>query len=171
MFSFFISSSMILIIISILITITSHLIIINFLKIYGEKKGPIIASTFIGILFWFSMIQTYPKENINNYWSSVFLYVAFIVCYIEFFFLINRGYSLNLLSEISNNQEISKKELANIYGGGKGLKWMFEKRIDNLINLNLIKVKSNKVFLKKHLILVSILFYCTKFFGIKKSGL
>ena len=172
MFFFNITDAMIVGFVAIISTLFFHIFFINFLKIYGEKKLPIFLSVFVSLIFSTLISLKLTNDKIDDYLSSLFLYLAFIICYVEFFFLINRAFSLNILNEVFKNKNVKKSSLILTYGDGRGLEWMFEKRIKNLENLNFIEIKKNKIILKdKKLILVKLLYFFTKFFNIQKSGL
>ena len=61
--------------------------------------------------------------------------------YMEFWSLIERSFSLRILIDAAAAGErgITIDELANAYGGGRGLEWMMSKRLEGLLGLNLLE--------------------------------
>jgi hypothetical protein len=82
--------------------------------------------------------------------TSLFIYLGFLLGYLEFFSLINRGYSLSIMMDIfRRNTPPNAKELEHEYAGGQGLRWMLTKRVNGLTALKLVREKNGKLFLIK----------------------
>lgn len=61
----------------------------------------------------------------------------FVLGYLEFFSMLCRGFSLQIISDVFKRGPATKDEIIAHYGG-KGIDWMFHKRIATMQSLGLI---------------------------------
>lgn len=178
MFVFETSKPIILMIFCCLSISPIHIFLIRVMKRYGESAKPLIWSYVFSLMVWiiglFILGAIYSSEiSLLSFFSALFIYIGFSIGYLEFFSLINRGYSLSIVMDIAKTPSgLTEKELISSYAGGKGLKWMLDKRIQGLNRLKLIKITDGKMFLgeKKVLILVRLLKLGKSLFSLSKSG-
>ena len=135
-----------------------HVVFIRVTKMYGEKGLPLMASSAVcligwclGFLYaWFSNPSEFDTSWIPHALTSLFIYFGFVLGYVEFFSLINRGYSLSIMMDIYRRNAPPKAiELEHEYAGGRGLKWMLTKRVNGLIALGFVIEKDGELYLKK----------------------
>ena len=65
--------------------------------------------------------------------------------YMEAFSMICRGFSLTMMSDVERNGSLSFKEIIEQYGGGHGIDWLFEKRLNTLESLQMIRRESSQI--------------------------
>ena len=75
---------------------------------------------------------------------------AFIcLSYGQAFSLVVRGFSLRMLVDIDERGELNMEQIIAGYGSGRGLDWMFEKRLAALESLGLVRREAGKVVLTR----------------------
>ena len=67
--------------------------------------------------------------------SSVFM----CLFYMEFFSIVARGFSMRIITDIYLHTRLNPEQLIQQYSNGKGIEWMFDKRIQGIKDLGLIK--------------------------------
>lgn len=135
-----------------------HVACIRITKSYGESARPLLFSCAVALLCWavalFYMLAVsqfkISPNFIASFGTSLFIYCGFVLGYLEFFSLINRGYSLSIMMDISRRAVApSITELENEYAGGRGLMWMLTKRVNGLTVLKLVAENNNQLVLNK----------------------
>jgi hypothetical protein len=63
----------------------------------------------------------------------------------EFFSMTARGFSLRIITDIYLHSKLNPEQLLQEYANGKGIEWMFDKRIQGIIDLGLIKEESGQI--------------------------
>lgn len=145
--------------------IFAHIFICK-LRIFDSRKT-IIYIFILSILLFFDYSKV---KNINYmlfFFSSKF---AFLIIYIEFFSLINRGFTISILTSLDHNK-FKLKDIEKKYSGKKGLKWMLQKRVDGMLYFDVIKIINTNfkltLFGKILLYLIKI---CQKILYVRRLG-
>lgn len=76
---------------------------------------------------------------------GLFVYVsAFLGGILQLYNLADRGFSLRILIDIAESPEgeLSAAQLCDAYSQGQGIGWMYQKRIDDLVEHRFIQVNS-----------------------------
>ena len=82
----------------------------------------------------------------HQLFNLILLDISYVLIYLELISILERGYSLNLLKSINDYQgEINIKNAHKYYSSKRGLLWLYEKRINSLLNLKIIFIKDNKI--------------------------
>ena len=70
---------------------------------------------------------------------------------LQLYNLTERGFSLRILIDIlsSKNEVLNEDEVMHQYSEGKGIDWMFQKRINDLHEQGMIQIQGNQVFLTR----------------------
>lgn len=76
------------------------------------------------------------------------LSVTICLVYMELFSMLCRGFSLGIVSVLYDNGPMKTKEICALYGGGRGMVWMIEKRIDSIEKMGLVRRESG--YLRVH---------------------
>jgi hypothetical protein len=79
---------------------------------------------------------------------SVFLFaVGFAGGLLQLYNLADRGLSLRILIDIleSRGGALSAEDIVGAYGGGKGIVWMYQKRLDDMLAAGLIEMHGDTV--------------------------
>lgn len=158
-----------------------HICLIRITKLYGESALPLILSCTVCLLAWcLGLVYSWQanffefnRDLIPHILTSIFIYSGFVIGYFEFFSLINRGYSLSIMMDISRRTlPPTITELEQEYAGGLGLRWMLTKRVKGLASINFISVDDEKVVLNKGwpTSIARILEKAKIFFSIQGSG-
>ena len=109
---------------------------------------------FVSFVLYF-LVWLYLRKyfcNVSNlffkdYLASLSLIVFISLGYVEFFSMICRGFSLRIMTDIHIYKSVTTEKLITNYAGGKGLNWMFEKRLRSINNLKLIHYKNKDLSL------------------------
>lgn len=84
----------------------------------------------------------------HQLFNLILLDISYVLIYLELISILERGYTLNLLKSINDYQgEINIKNAHEYYSSKQGLLWLYEKRINSLLNLKIILIKDNKIHL------------------------
>jgi len=75
--------------------------------------------------------------------------IFFCLGYMEAFSMICRGFSLHIMIDIYANGSLNMEEIKRKYGAGKGVEWLFDKRLANLQELHLVGVAGGMVEVRK----------------------
>ena len=116
------------------------LINLNFLRI--KKEIILIVSFAVSYLFIY-FININLSLNFFDFFDN-FFYIAVVIIYLEFYSLINRGFSLSIIFSLLK-KKLSLKQIEKYYAGKKGLIWMFNKRVNDLIFLKIIITKKKNI--------------------------
>ena len=73
--------------------------------------------------------------------SSIFM----CLFYMEFFSMIARGFSMRIITDIYFNSRLNPEQLIQEYANGKGIKWMYDKRIQGIKDLGLINEECGQI--------------------------
>lgn len=70
---------------------------------------------------------------------------------LQLYNLTERGFSLRILIDIlsSKNEVLNEDEVMHQYSEGKGIDWMFQKRINDLRDRGMIHIQGDRVFLTR----------------------
>ena len=134
-----------------------HIVLIHVTKKYGESGLPLLTSCVACLLTWCAAFIYAISSNhlylditlIPPALTSLCIYFGFVLGYLEFFSLINRGYSLSIMMDISRREAPPNViELEREYADGTGLGWMLTKRLNGLKALRLVKEEDGHLILK-----------------------
>ena len=93
-------------------------------------------------LFFFNLFNLEYYQLLN----IILLDVSYILIYLEVMSILERGYTLNILKSIASYKgEINFDNIHEYYSSKRGLIWLYEKRINSLLNLKLIIIQNNKI--------------------------
>jgi hypothetical protein len=101
-----------------------------------DTKKTIIYIFFLSILIFFDYSKV---KNINYMIFFISSKLTFLIIYIEFFSLINRGFTISILTSLDHNK-FKLEDIEKKYSGNKGLKWMLQKRINGMLYFHVIKI-------------------------------
>ena len=73
--------------------------------------------------------------------SSIFM----CLFYMEFFSMIARGFSMRIITDIYLHTRLNLEQLMQEYANGKGIEWMFDKRIQGIKDLGLINEECSQI--------------------------
>lgn len=123
-----------------------HIVIIRLLR----KLPNHVVYMFVSFVFYSTVVVYYNHTIHNGFTSPTATSMACIVIicllYAEFFSMVCRGFSLQIMVDIFTGEKTELKDLINGYAG-KGIHWLLKKRIASLKSLGLI------VATEKHIIL------------------
>jgi hypothetical protein len=143
-----------------------HLILINFTSLNKSKKlifSYAISFTLLNVINFF-------LSNTINFFYFTQIYIGMIFVYTEFYSLISRGFTISIITNLKKNKN-TLKELEMSYANKKSLKWMLNKRINDLKKLKIIKKENNLITLSKiGKITYIFLKILNKIFGVRKNG-
>ena len=126
-----------------------------FLRLEGEKSKRVLAifkSMFLIIIVWYFLLKMWRGQGsivLSDYFSGLFTILFVTFGYMEFYSMIVRGFSLNVIVSVYKNQKLSKEGINKEYAGGKGLDFIKEKRVSDLVNLEFVKEENNHLVLVK----------------------
>jgi len=142
------------------------MIIARIHKLSGRNDIQFTLSFIITSIAWLGVLGT---ESIC---VSFFLYIGIILCYLEIWGLLSRGYTLGLLLTFYKaNTPLSASELAGLYRGGEGLEWLITHRFAGLASAKMIERQGDKITLTTRGTIVAFLYKLSLlFFGLRYSG-
>ena len=70
------------------------------------------------------------------------LSITICLVYMELFSMLCRGFSLAIVSVLYENGPMKTEGICALYGGGRGMVWMIEKRIDSIEKMGLVRRES-----------------------------
>lgn len=114
--------------------IFAHILLCK-IRIFDSRKT-IIYIFILSILLFFDYTKV---KNINYMIFFISSKFAFLIIYIEFFSLINRGFTISILTSLDHNK-FKLEDIEKKYSGKKGLKWMLQKRVNGMLYFNIIKI-------------------------------
>lgn len=117
-------------------------------KLWVVNLPMVVAGCFI-----FDKYEIFGKiYQINNFEVSLFLTIFFYFAgffggILQLYNLADRGFSLRVLIDMEENiqQGVSLNNVMQRYSQGKGISWMYEKRLDDLSQNDLIFIFHNLV--------------------------
>jgi hypothetical protein len=92
---------------------------------------------------WFIPTRWLEPNELVDFGFWLLLYVAaFFGGILQIYNLADRGFSLRIAIDIDQSPAgvMTADDLLNSYSQGKGIVWMYQKRIDDLIRLKLIEI-------------------------------
>ena len=150
-----------------------HILLCN-LFYKSEKKILFMFLSFkLYILIFFILITFFGYYQFNlEFISSLSIIIFMCLGYMEFFSMICRGFSLRILTDIYLNNDVTSKNIVLKYADNRGIKWLFEKRIQSIKKLNIITIDHDKIFIKyyKGLFIAYFCLFLKKIFLFDKSG-
>ena len=154
-------------IIFIIVFILSHIVFCNFTNVNSTYSF-----IFLFLILFFLFFDYSNLLNLNYCIFAFCSKLSFLLIYIEFFSLINRGFTISILTSVKAGQRVKEADLENIYSGQKGLKWMLQKRINGMYLFRVLDKKNNDKFqLLKFGKIVYLLIQISKFiFNVKNLG-
>ena len=64
----------------------------------------------------------------------------FVLGYVEFWSIVERSFSLRLLIDVAESSDgLTRDEIETRYSGGRGLEWLMEKRVSDLLGSGMIQ--------------------------------
>ena len=147
-------------------------IIINNYYLNSIKNYSLIISSLIPYIFWYLLLYYFNNNiNRNDILIGIFTILSLTLVYIEFYSMITRGFSLQIMESIKHKPK-NIEHIISSYSGNKGPSWLIEKRINGLEVLNLIKrVDNNLIMSNMFTILITLFFILYKnIFNLKKGG-
>lgn len=125
---------------------------------------------FYFLLSFFFLIY-FSDNNFISYATYVCFFTSILIIYLEFYSLISRGFSINILMEIYKKEKLSKSNLIKAYSGNRGLKWLFLNRCEGIIKLKFIILKNKKIYLTKkkiNILILNLLYFVNRLMNIKR---
>jgi len=150
-----------------------HIFLSN-IKVINKLRYLLIISFLIYFNIWllFNYLFFFNNFEISVHIACVSLIFLFFLGYIEFFSMLCRGFSLQIICDIYLNNKIDKKNLSNFYSKSKGIDWMLKKRIKSIHLLGLVNIDNNTIFYKNNFtkLLVKFSVFLKKLFNLGKGG-
>lgn len=146
-----------------------HIILISI-----SRKGKVrlmMYAFFLYAALWFFLSWHYAGDFHLSWFISGGALTGFMALgYAEAFSMISRGFSLHILVDVYRKGSLRFEDLLKGYGG-KGLDWMLKKRIDTLVQLNMVEEKKETLFLRRRGMLVGTgSIFIKKMLNIGKGG-
>lgn len=97
---------------------------------------------------WFLPEDLTDTNTLFGIVFGIIIYTAFFGGgVLQLYNLADRGFSLRILIDIieSPGQELTLDEILGNYGGGKGIDWMYQKRIEGMLDNQLIATKNDEI--------------------------
>jgi hypothetical protein len=86
------------------------------------------ASFFANFAAWFVLASGPLVDRI----AGGSLLAFFCLGYMEFFSMVARGFSLSIIRAIDSHENVNFRRTLELYADGRGIGWLFQKRIDGL---------------------------------------
>lgn len=83
----------------------------------------------------------------TDYLALLALVVFYCLGYFEAFSMLCRGFSLHILIDVFENKSLNLEKIGEHYGAGKGVEWLFDKRLGNLREMRLVKIEDGMLML------------------------
>jgi hypothetical protein len=117
-----------------------------------RKEGLHIKLMFVAFLFYilldiyFKFIlyhhsQEFSLRLISSFSTSVFM----CLFYLEAFSMIARGFSMRIVTDIYLNSSLNSEGVLQEYAAGKGIAWMFQKRLEGIEKLGFISIEGDLI--------------------------
>lgn len=151
----------------------THISLCNFYY-KSEKKIFFMFLSFIFYILIFTILIIYLDyfEFGLDFFSSLSFIIFLCLGYMEFFSMICRGFSLRILTDIFKSTDVNHKNIIFKYADNRGIRWLFEKRIQSLEKLNLINLQNNNIYSMslKGVFVAYVFLFFKKIFLFSKSG-
>jgi len=98
----------------------------------------------IDIYFKYTLYYHYEEFSlhlISSFSTSVFM----CLFYLEAFSMIARGFSMRIVTDIYLNSSLNSEGVMQEYAEGKGIEWMFQKRIEGIKKLGFISTEESLI--------------------------
>lgn len=120
------------------------------------------------IMYIFDFTNLSYKDHLASMGSIIFLCLS----YMQFFSMICRGFSLQIMTDIYLNNSITRIDLIKGYANGKGLDWMIEKRLNSIHRLKLINFdgKILRLIYPQGYVCAYLTIFLKKILSLKKGG-
>ena len=153
---------------SVLLSTAALLLLLGFITLrlrLGPKseRAKIMLYLFLAVLPLAAIIHLLTPANLYflpdswfqhavwiDFYFMIFLYFAgFFGGLLQLYNLSDRGFSLRILIDIleSKTTSLSLKNIMQYYGGGKGMGWMYQKRIDGMTSSGLVQIQGERLIL------------------------
>lgn len=123
---------------------------------------------------WFlpdALVERYPLVDLV--YAAFIFSASFFGGWLQLYNLADRGLSLQILIDAGKNSagRIDEHSVIQAYSNGKGIAWMYQKRLDDLVRLALIRVDGSRATLtEKGIRYAKILAWSRKFLGIAQKS-
>ena len=149
-----------------IIFISLHLL---FLYFFSLRKTihifiPFVLSNLI-LFYFIDEIRFY-----NLFYNFLIINLSIFIIYVEFFLLINKGFTLSIIASFKKKNKLTHKALIKSYSNGRGAKWILFDRINNLSKFGLISLNKNMKLTQLGYFLSIILIFFRKILSIKDFG-
>ena len=152
-----------------------HLMLIRLIRIEGWHIKLMFVSFFIYMTLDL-VIKYILYSQEDNFILHILVSISsttFIsLFYLEAFSMVARGFSMRIITDIYLNSDLDIEGICREYGEGKGIKWLLEKRLKGIEDLDLIIQKGPHIKLssKKAIFLVLFSKKFKKIFNLGKGG-
>ena len=119
------------------IFVTLHflfLYLFSFAKTFLQTVLPFILSNLICFYF------TKDFEIQKIFYNSFFINLAIFMVYGQLVNIVNKGFTLSIITTFKKKNKLLHKELAKNYANGRGAKWILTNRLNILKNLKILKL-------------------------------
>lgn len=115
-----------------------------------QQRAAFMVWVFLATLPVFVVIHLISPQGLDvlDLVFGLLVYVAgFFGGILQLYNLADRGFSLRMLIDIDESPRggLSADEVVQNYGGGRGICWMYQKRLDGLLEHGLIRVEGEAV--------------------------
>ena len=93
-----------------------------------------------------------------------------MIIYGQFVNIINKGFTLSIITSFKKKKKLFHNELIKNYANGKGAKWILLNRLNNLNKLKIIKLNKNITLNQLGNFLSIIIIFSRKILSIKDFG-
>jgi hypothetical protein len=158
-----------IILLSGIFTIIFILLHLLFLYFFSFKKTiHIIVPFVLSNLILFYFIDEIRLHHL--FYSSFIINLSIFIIYVEFFLLINKGFTLSIITSFKKKNVLTHKALIKNYSNAKGAKWILFDRLNNLNKFRLINLNKNIELTRLGHFLSIVLIFLRKIFSIKDFG-
>lgn len=156
-----------------------HVCLLSLTPRRGAKSVALAAAVAAALLLYVLLLSTLAPTEVGDVeiftdlMSAAFVFGVFVIGYVEFYSLINRGYTLSILTELASRHAApTVDELVTGYSGDRGLEWMLRKRLHGLVSLGLVRYDNNDIVLTqpRGSRLASMVVLLLDLFDLQKSG-
>ena len=117
-----------------------HVVLIRVLK---KPERSVRLMFLVFAVYVISMSVIYKRLDLGLLMvGPMALSVTICLVYMELFSMLCRGFSLAIVSVLYDNGPMKNEEICALYGGGRGMAWMIEKRIDSIEKMGLVRRES-----------------------------
>ncbi len=165
------TSSFLAALVSCFITPLIHVFLNNYTKGMIRNNSLSISSFAPYIIWYIIVIKLNLIQSNRDSIIGILTILSIILIYVEFFSMITRGFSLQIMQSIKNSAN-NLNGIVNSYSNNRGPTWLVEKRINNLISLKLLKQDGDILFItsKRAKALVFLFIIYKKIFKLNDGG-